>query len=413
MIEDQRVPTRKATEVDKRLYILEVFITSGLITEQFAKENPVVARTIQIRGDQVLELLHEAIFLAFDRYDQHMYEFQLGGEGPMDPEARCYGLPGATFASEREFAGDVTRTTVGSLGLKDGEAFGYWFDFGDDWWHQINVLSVLDKAPRGKFPKVVARVGESPPQYVDWDAEEENPMADLKIDQVFEEFLADQRKRLKPRTLSGYENVVDLLRHHLNGYGHEYLSKAESALFDKYYNASGEEHREFCQLFGPDKIVENLGSFLNYFMIRKVVAGAELKRTAGTVTKKLAKWLVARGYISAEAGRDGVEEGADAVRKLPNAERATQILFAAADDLIFEYGDEEYEDYMDFDHFTIARIEPGKLWFQTYEEQGELGPVDVSEAATGFLEAGWDISCALGRIGGQWRIVEVANVYPG
>jgi hypothetical protein len=168
----QRKGSEKTKAIDKRLYILEVFITSGIITEEFAKKNPVVARTVQIRGDQTLELLHEAIFLAFDRWDQHMYEFQLGGQGPMDPAARCYGLPSAISTSERAFAGDVTNTTIGSLGLKEGEAFGYWFDYGDDWWHQINVTAILEKAPRGKFPKVVARIGESPPQYIDWDEEE-------------------------------------------------------------------------------------------------------------------------------------------------------------------------------------------------------------------------------------------------
>jgi hypothetical protein len=26
---------------------------------------------------------------------------------------------------------------------------------------------------RGKFPKIIKRVGESPPQYVDWDEEDE------------------------------------------------------------------------------------------------------------------------------------------------------------------------------------------------------------------------------------------------
>ena len=59
------------------------------------------------------------------------------------------------------------------LGLKKHQAFGYWFDFGDDWWHQINVVAIDDKAGRGKFPKVIKRIGESPPQYVNWDEEEE------------------------------------------------------------------------------------------------------------------------------------------------------------------------------------------------------------------------------------------------
>jgi hypothetical protein len=59
-------------------------LLSGPITEAFAKKNPSVLRTIQICGDQTLEDLHEAIFNAFDREDEHMYEFQVGGKGPMD-----------------------------------------------------------------------------------------------------------------------------------------------------------------------------------------------------------------------------------------------------------------------------------------------------------------------------------------
>ena len=43
--------------------------------------------------------------------------------------------------------------------------------------------------------------------------------------------------------------------------------------------------------------MENLGEFLGYFMVRKVVAGQELLRAAGTVTKKLARWLHDQGFI--------------------------------------------------------------------------------------------------------------------
>ena len=66
-------------------------------------------------------------------------------------------------------AGCVDDTTLDSLGLKKDDRFGYWFDFGDDWWHQINVEAVEDKVPRGKFPKVTKRVGKSPPQYAEED----------------------------------------------------------------------------------------------------------------------------------------------------------------------------------------------------------------------------------------------------
>lgn len=169
----QRTARRTGTGV--RLYTLDVFIISGPMTEKFVKKNRVISRTIQIRADQTLEDLHYAIFDAFDREDQHMFEFQLGGKGPMDPKARRYVLHAdrTDLAFGRKPAGDVHETTIESLSLKVGEAFGYWFDFGDDWWHQINVAAIDEKAGRGKFPKVTKRTGESPPQYVDWDEEEQ------------------------------------------------------------------------------------------------------------------------------------------------------------------------------------------------------------------------------------------------
>ncbi len=152
-----------------RLYTLEVFIISGPVARKFAKKNPVVSRTIQIRGDQTLEDLHHAVFDAFGRWEEHMYEFQFG-KRPMDPKARRYVLPDALEIQKGQPnppVGRVDQTTIDSLGLKVGDRFGYWFDFGDDWWHQINVDAIEDKAPRGKFPKVTKRVGESPPQYAD------------------------------------------------------------------------------------------------------------------------------------------------------------------------------------------------------------------------------------------------------
>jgi hypothetical protein len=154
-----------------RLYTLEVFLLSGPISEKFAKKNPVISRTIQIRGDQTLEDLHHAIFDAFGRWEEHLYEFQFG-KGPMDPKGPRYVLPSASQSERGEEnppAGRVDTTPIESLGLKVGDRFGYWFDFGDDWWHQINVEAIEDKVPKGKLPKVTRREGKSPPQYADED----------------------------------------------------------------------------------------------------------------------------------------------------------------------------------------------------------------------------------------------------
>ena len=151
-----------------RLYTLDVFIIGGPITEKLLKRNPEISRTIQIRGDQTLEDLHHAIFDAFDRFDEHMYEFQFG-KGPNDPKGQRYVLPQAFDPHEPNVAGNVAETTIATLGLKVDQSFGYWFDFGDDWWHQINVVAIDDEVSKGKYPKVVKRVGKSPPQYMDED----------------------------------------------------------------------------------------------------------------------------------------------------------------------------------------------------------------------------------------------------
>lgn len=151
------------------IYTLEVFITMGLVSLKFAEKNPIMSRTIEIRGDQTLEQLHEIIFKAFDRYDEHLYEFQIGGKGHYDPKARRYGLPAYQdeISDDFKLAGDVKQTTIDALKLKQDQSFGYWFDFGDDWWHQINVLAIEQKTPKGKYPKITNRVGQSPPQYAD------------------------------------------------------------------------------------------------------------------------------------------------------------------------------------------------------------------------------------------------------
>ncbi len=147
------------------LYVLSVFLIDGPVTDEFVAANPEVSRVIEIKGSNTLADLHQILFQAFDREDQHMYEFQVGGSGPHDPNARRYGLPPAGAG----LSIDVHCTLVADLDLSVDDAFGYWFDFGDDWWHQINVVSIIERAPNGKYPKITQRIGDSPPQYPDFD----------------------------------------------------------------------------------------------------------------------------------------------------------------------------------------------------------------------------------------------------
>jgi hypothetical protein len=162
-------PRKKPDERGVRLYTLNVELVGGPVTEEFIEKNPTVSRAIQIRGDQTLEDLHYAVFDAFNRFDEHLYEFQFGTR-PNHRRNKRYGLPmDMEDPWLEEPAEDLTCTTIASLGLRRRMKFWYWFDFGDDWWHRIEVIGVEDAPSRGKFPKVVKRVGASPPQYPDWD----------------------------------------------------------------------------------------------------------------------------------------------------------------------------------------------------------------------------------------------------
>ena len=185
-------PKRKKKKIIRRkgrrhrLYELEVELLGGRVTEVFFEKNPDVRRTIQIRGDQTMDALHEAIFEAFDRDDEHMYEFEIGGKRPMDPKARRYVHPYAMEDEDvygvYEKTRDASRTTIDSLELRVRRCFLYWFDFGDDWWHKITVRAIHDDAPPGRYPKVTQRIGESPPQYPDWDEEDEEDDEDDEED---------------------------------------------------------------------------------------------------------------------------------------------------------------------------------------------------------------------------------------
>jgi hypothetical protein len=146
------------------LYVLSVFLQGGPVSKKFAKKE--CSRVIEIRGDQTLEDLHHAIFQAFDRWDEHLYQFQFG-KRPFDPTGPNYGVPSPHESEKAE--GDARTTKLDALKLKPNRVFGYWFDFGDDWFHQIQVERIEQAIPTVTYPRIIKRVGKSPPQYDDED----------------------------------------------------------------------------------------------------------------------------------------------------------------------------------------------------------------------------------------------------
>ncbi|MBY0513999.1 MAG: MarR family transcriptional regulator [Gemmataceae bacterium] len=142
------------------LYVVSVFLTAGPVGEKFANQE--VRRDIEIRGDQTLEQLHGAIFAAFDRSNEHLYEFQFG-KRPFDPKGPNYGI--LDPHERKKDYGDARKTTMDAIGLTSNRVFGYLFDFGDEWFHQVQVERIEQAIPTVTYPRVIKRVGQSPPQY--------------------------------------------------------------------------------------------------------------------------------------------------------------------------------------------------------------------------------------------------------
>ena len=69
------------------------------------------------------------------------------------PGTSCRGPSRRTWARRTRRPAGWTGPRIDSLGLEVGRSFGYWFDFGDDWWHQINVEAIEDKVPARQVPQ--------------------------------------------------------------------------------------------------------------------------------------------------------------------------------------------------------------------------------------------------------------------
>jgi len=223
---------------------------------------------------------------------------------------------------------------------------------------------------------------------------------------VLAAFLAEQKQRLSPKTFAQYADVVELLQHSLNDYAYLTLSGRDAKRFDERFNAPGIAHREFCALFGPEHILPNVGEFLGYFMVRKVSAGPALLRAAGTVTKKLAAWLAAKGYADPATAEVAAEHGAAAARDLLQAEALAARLADVAEAQAVDDSSELLED-----HFQITRVEPGRIWLEGLDGR-EHGPISLPVALSRQCPVGWTISGVVGRVGRRWQLLEAWAVYP-
>jgi hypothetical protein len=152
-----------------RVYTVDVALVGGPMAEDYEGEE--IIRRIDILGRHTLHDLHEAIFDAFERSEEHLYEFNLG-TGPGD-RSQIYFYTGGWEEGDEEEGGDPEVTALGSLDLQVGRRFGYTFDMGDQWEHVIEVVATKEGTGKGKYPRVTKKTGEAPPQYPEGDEDDD------------------------------------------------------------------------------------------------------------------------------------------------------------------------------------------------------------------------------------------------
>ncbi len=109
--------------------------------------DPPIWRRLLVAGDTTLGNLHWILQLGMGWTHSHLHLFKIGDGEYSDPAFDLYDAPG-------EF-GDEFRTRLDRAVIGEGARFLYEYDFGDSWWHGIEVERILPAAEGERYPKLV------------------------------------------------------------------------------------------------------------------------------------------------------------------------------------------------------------------------------------------------------------------
>ena len=107
---------------------------------------PKIWRRVVVSSAMTFRQLHDVIQVAMGWEDCHLHEFEVGREriGTSSKEDSFFG---------GEPALPESKLRLGEA-LADHKKFRYWYDFGDDWWHEITIekrLPANDGDPPAKL----------------------------------------------------------------------------------------------------------------------------------------------------------------------------------------------------------------------------------------------------------------------
>lgn len=121
--------------------------------------DPAPWREIEIRSDKTLPHLHNAIQAAFLWYDLHLWDFEIGD--------RKYQMKSEEFWIEPVFGPPVMEVRTKKLDFFLNTKVPpviYTYDFGDDWQHRIELVSMRPIEPNERLPRFIGGQWATPPE---------------------------------------------------------------------------------------------------------------------------------------------------------------------------------------------------------------------------------------------------------
>jgi len=129
----------------RQIYVLKITL---------ADVSPPVWRRVAVPAAYTLDRVHRVIQLAMGWQQCHLHSFDIGGVQ--------YGQPDPDDVLDVR---DELEARLDSVAGKD-DRFGYVYDFGDWWEHQVAVEEVIAADPAERYPTCLAGAGACPPEDV-------------------------------------------------------------------------------------------------------------------------------------------------------------------------------------------------------------------------------------------------------
>ena len=238
------------------------------------------------------------------------------------------------------------------------------------------------------------------------DLYEDDP-AKPSIRQLLDDFLHEQEGRLSPRTYQRYERVVHLLGDCLEEWGPRLLPPEERRPRPSEREAA--EEASFLDRFGAERILPMYGELFGGYLHRDDQVPQTARHAAAAVTRKLARWLAARGHV----------ETSEVEYWNRRAERAARDLVASREiaDLLRKHeqageGSGEPVGTGGIEgSFRVGRVLQGRVWLE--DEGGEeIGPLRLPVDLASRLLPGWRIEGVLDTAQGGCGLIEVRGLHP-